>query len=298
MSFEAIEWCSQQEITVFLLNWRNDVVQVLTPRQSRDAGLVHLQYEASQSPLRVEIVREIIKRKTEQQIMVLKHLVDHPVVKYSMSLRVSRRKARKPSDIGYDDPVWQQFEDGIVSLALLDDVDSIRMLEARLAATYWSMLVGIPIQWDYSAMGKIPEHWLKVPERVSGISSSNNASQATNPFHAVLNFAYALLKAQVLQAILVAGLDETIGFLHVSREGNQAFVYDLMEPFRSPVDIKVLELFDKLIFKKGDFVQSVNGECRLNEELRRYVVATCRVSNADIDRFIDHVRTAICGGRH
>jgi CRISPR-associated endonuclease Cas1 len=223
---------------------------------------------------------------------VMKHLSDHPpVIGNVMGVKMRRRKPSK------DETMWQQFVDGIENLELLDDVNSIRMLEGRLAAAYWSMFVGIPIQWDYSAVGKIPEHWTKVAERVSGISSFNNASQATNPFYAVLNFAYALLKAQVLQSILVHGLDETIGFLHVSREGNQAFVYDLMEPFRSPIDMKVLDLFDKLIFKRGDFVQSLNGECRLNEELRRYVIATCRIPNLEIDRFVEHVLVMI-NGKH
>ena len=297
VSFEAIEWCSQQEITVFLLNWKNDVVQVFTPRQNRSARLVYLQYKASESELRVEIARELIRCKTERQIVMLKHLSDHPPVIGNVMGKKIRREARKPGEVGYGNPIWQQFEDGMANLAFLEDVGSIRMLEGRLAAVYWSMLAGIPIQWDYSAVGKIPEHWNKVAERVSGISSHRNASQATNPFYAALNFAYALLKAQVLQSILIHGLDETVGFLHITREGNQAFVYDLMEPFRSLVDMRVLDLFDKMTFKRGDFVQSVSGEVRLNEELGRYVVATCRVSNLDIDGFVERVLAIICDTR-
>jgi CRISPR-associated endonuclease Cas1 len=163
------------------------------------------------------------------------------------------------------------------------------MQEARIAAIYWSILVGIPIQWERSAMEKIPLHWHKVPERVSGISSSHTAQHATNPFHATLNFAYALLKAQVLQSILIHGLDETIGFLHASREGGQPLVYDLMEPFRSPVDERVLDIFDKTVFKKGDFIQTTTGECHLNEGLRKYIVAKCRVPNREIDTFVERI---------
>jgi len=292
VSFEAAEWCTQQDITVIILNWRNDIVQVLTPRQNRNARLVYLQYKASESEQSVEIARELVRCKTERQIVAIKYLVDHPVVRYSMSLRKARRKARRPSEVEYGD--WQQFEDGIESLVSLEDVESIRLLEGRLAKDYWSLMVGMPVQWDYSAMGKIPEHWLKVPERVSGISSSGNASQATNPFHATLNFAYALLKAQVLQSILIHGLDETIGFLHASREGGQPFVYDLMEPFRSLIDMSVLDIFDRMIFKKGDFIQTTSGECQLNEGLRRYVVTKCRVPNRDIDQFVEQVMDIIC----
>ncbi len=93
----------------------------------------------------------------------------------------------------------------------------------------------------------------------------------------------------MLQSILIHGLDETIGFLHASREGGQPFVYDLMEPFRSLVDMNVLDIFDRMTFRKGDFIQTTSGECQLNEGLRRYVVARCRVPNRDIDTFVERV---------
>ena len=296
-SFEAMEWCSQQDITVFVLNWRNDVVQVLTPQQSRNDRIVYLQYAASQSERGVEIVRELIRQKTMQQMAVLAHLPEH-VIKIGKDRQVLFREGNRvvvASSFVSSDPV-EQFKAGLEKLASLRDVDSIRMLEARLAATYWSLFVGIPIPWERSDMEKVPRHWHKVPERVSGVSSAR-ASQATNPFHATLNFAYALLKAQVLLSVLAHGLSEATGFLHVARDGNQSLVYDLMEPFRSLVDAKVLDFFSKSTFKRGDFVQSVDGECRLNEELRRYIIATCRMPNLDIDKLVEQVLALICDTR-
>lgn len=287
VSFEAAEWCAQQEITVTILNWRNDVVQVLTPRQNRSARLVYLQYKASESRQGIEIARELVRCKTERQIVALKYMADHSTVRGNVALKKARREARKRA--GYGETIWQQSEDGIETLPTLLDVDSIRMLEARLANTYWSLMINMPIQWEHSSLAKIPLHWQRVPERISGISSSHNAQHATNPFHAMLNFAYALLKAQVLQSILIHGLDETIGFLHVPREGGQPFVYDLCEPFRSLVDISVLDIFDRMIFREGDFIQATTGECQLNEGLRRYVLARCRVKNLDIDLFVERV---------
>ncbi len=291
VSFEACEWCAQQDITVYILNWKNDVVQVLTPRQNRNARLVYLQYKASESGQGVEIARELVRCKTERQIVALKYLADHSTVRGNVALKKARREARKQAV--YSEPIWSQFEYGIERLISLEDVDSIRALEGRLAAVYWSLMIGMPIQWEHSSMEKIPSHWHKVPERISGISSSNIAQHATNPFHATLNFAYALLKAQVLQSILIHGLDETIGFLHASREGGQPFVYDLCEPFRSLVDMSVLDIFDRMIFRKGDFVQTSSGECQLNEGLRRYVVARCRVPNREIDQFVERVMEKI-----
>lgn len=288
VSFEAIEWCAQQDITVFLLNWRNDVVQVLTPRQDRNAKLIYLQYKASKSEQSTEIAREIVRGKTNAQIKTLrtmsKYKYSRPFKKYRESLLQSKQE-------------WEYIKGKLIELDSAEDVGMIRQFEARIAAIYWDVFVGFPIQWERSAMEKVPLHWHKVPERVSGISSSHKAQHATNPFHATLNFAYALLKAQVLQSILIHGLDETIGFMHASREGGQPFVYDLMEPFRSPVDASVLDIFGSMVFKKGDFIQTTSGECQLNEGLRRYVVTRCRVPNRNIDQFVERVLGIINGTR-
>lgn len=290
VSLEAMEWCAQQEITVFLLNWKNDVVQVLTPRQLRSARIVYLQYAASQSGQGVEIARELIRHKTMQQMVALEQVPEH-VIRSGKDRLVLFHEGNRvviSSRVEYGSPM-EQFEAGLEKLVLPNDVNSVRILEAQLARAYWSLFVGISIPWEKSDIQKVPRHWLKVPERISGISSYQNASQATNPFYAILNFAYALLKAQVLQSILIHGMDESVGFLHVSREGGQPLVYDLMEPFRSVVDMSVLTLLDKMTFKRGDFIQSLDGECRLNEGLRRFVVTTCRVPNLDIDRLVERV---------
>src|SRR5258708_23240015 len=294
VSFEAIDWCSQQDVTVTLLNWRNDVVTVLTPRQNHNARLIHLQYMASESEKSVEIARELIRRKTMQQMAALEQVPEHVIRsgKDRLVLFQEGNRVMISSRVEYGSPM-EQFEAGLEKLVSLNDVDSIRMLEAQLARAYWSLFVGISIPWERSDIQKVPRHWHKIPERVSGISSSHTAQHATNPFHAMLNFAYAILKAQVLQSVLIHGLDETIGFLHASREGGQPFVYDLMEPFRSPVDARVLDVFSKTVFKKGDFIQTTSGECQLNEGLRRYVVAKCRIKNLDIDLFVEHVMEMI-----
>ena len=271
VSFEAIDWCAQQGITVFLLNWRDDAVAASTPRQYRSAKVVYLQYMASELKRGVEVARELIRCKTMQQMVVLRRLPDHVIRagknrqvfkegdQVIVSSRLEQVSPMEQVESGSESQT-ERFEAGLEKLASLRNVDAIRMLEAQLARAYWLLFIGIPITWERSDREKVPRHWLKVPERVSGISSSHTAQHATNPFHATLNFAYALLKAQVLQSILIHGLDETIGFLHVSREGGQPLVYDLMEPFRSVVDASVLDIFGKQTFKKGDFNQTTTGD--------------------------------------
>ena len=272
ITLDAITWLVQQGITLYLIDWRGEILQTLTPKQNRNARLCYYQVKAAESDLGIDIARELVYRKTLAHIEVLKSISEYTYKRTFRKYRASRT---------WDKPAWEVLESMLEELPCTRKINAVLMLEARLAMTYWNTFVGIPIKFDTRATKIVPEHWLSITERMSGLTQ--NTSQATNPFHAALNFAYALLEAQVMQAINVAGLEPTVGFLHAYQDGKPSLAYDIMECFRALVDAKVLELFQKTTFSKGDFVQWYTGECRLNEELRRYILAECRVDNTQID---------------
>jgi CRISPR-associated endonuclease Cas1 len=87
----------------------------------------------------------------------------------------------------------------------------------------------------------------------------------------MLNYAYGVLESQVRIAAVAAGLDPTIGYLHVSRPGRIALVYDLMEPLRPQVDRMVLDFVQERTFDPRDFVLTERGVCRLHPQLARTV---------------------------
>ena len=267
LTLDAIDWLIQQKITAYIMDWKGEIVQTLSPRQNRNARLCLLQWQALESELGVSIATELIRRKTLAQIETL-------------------NKLEKPDAI-------PMLEDGICTLHTKDTIEKLRQIEASLAAKYFASLADIPINWKSTARRIVPEHWLKVGYRSSPLSSDDDARHAINPYHASLNFANALLKAQVLQAINVAGLESTVGFLHSYQDGKQSLVFDLMEPFRAQVDYLVLQFFQKTVLKKGDFIQWFTGECRMNEELRRYILASCRIKNEDIDKLCKWLRTTL-----
>lgn len=94
----------------------------------------------------------------------------------------------------------------------------------------------------------------------------------------MLNYAYAVLESQVRIAIVSRGLDPTIGYLHTSRSGRVALVYDLMEPLRPPVDRSVLYFVRSHTFTPSDFALGSDGVCRLHPQLAR-IVAHSTVSD-------------------
>jgi CRISPR-associated protein Cas1 len=76
----------------------------------------------------------------------------------------------------------------------------------------------------------------------------------THPMNAMLNYAYAVLESQVRIATVSEGLDPMIGYLHASRPGPVALVYDLMDPLRPQVDRSVLDFVRSHPFTPSDFI--------------------------------------------
>jgi CRISPR-associated endonuclease Cas1 len=287
ITLDAISWLCEQNVSLYIIDWKGQIAQTLSPCQNRSARLAYLQYKAHDSGLNVDIARELVRYKAGQQAQALRRLPDHwfhDAAKGRIFIREGRKVTfRGNNTIDYGEGVWEKFEMAGDELSQLHDVELIRMAEARYAHEYWQLIAGIPINWKASDGKHIPQHWLAVSERLSAISKYGNASQATNPFHATLNFAYALLETQVLEAINIAGLSPEVGYLHIVADGGNLLAWDLMECFRPAVDAMVLDMFQKTIFCKGDFIQWYTGECRLNDELKRYVLAECRIKDARID---------------
>ena len=68
---------------------------------------------------------------------------------------------------------------------------------------------------------------------------------ANDGFNAALNYLYGMLYGTVSQAIVDAGLDTHLGFLHVDAYNSPSFTFDLIEPFRPWVDELLVGIFQK-----------------------------------------------------
>ena len=67
------------------------------------------------------------------------------------------------------------------------------------------------------------------------------------------------------------GLDPTVGYLHASRSGRLALVYDLMEPLRPRVDRLLLDFIRTCTLASDDFILETSGLCRLHPQVARHV---------------------------
>lgn len=102
---------------------------------------------------------------------------------------------------------------------------------------------------------------LLTPEyRFNGRSSR----PAADPFNAFLNYAYGVLYSQVEKALMIAGLDPYLGFLHRDDYNQLSMVYDFIEPYRIYAQRVVFRLFSGKKVNQAH-TSPLAGGVRLNE---------------------------------
>jgi CRISPR-associated protein Cas1 len=92
--------------------------------------------------------------------------------------------------------------------------------------------------------------------------------------NAMLSFLYGLLRHDCVAALYAAGLDPSVGFLHVDRPGRPGLALDLMEEFRPLiVDRVALALVNRKQVAEDGFTIRDGGSVEINEATRRIIIA-------------------------
>ncbi len=277
LSFPAIQWCTQQQISVLLISRDGALLSALTPIATADAGLRRRQYMATETGQDVLIAQELLRRKLMSQRATL---VTHPNLPGATHARDVLTTALAWLTLP-ELPPW------------LQSVDMVRTYEARTARAYFAAWAGFPLRWGKADAKRVPPHWLTLRERSSPLSPGGNARHAIDPANAMLNYAYALLEGQCRQALATAGFDVACGFLHADKAGRDSLVYDLMECERGAVDARVLALLATTTFHVGDLLAGTDGACRLHPQLARAVVGACRLPQAQLETHAQWLRTTL-----
>lgn len=96
-----------------------------------------------------------------------------------------------------------------------------------------------------------------------------------DPVNTLLSFGYTLLFYNVFTALRSERLNPYVGIYHASDSGHPACVSDLMEEFRSLVDVLVLRMINKRMLQQADF------------EIKRGKQQACYLSVSARKRFIE-----------
>jgi CRISPR-associated protein Cas1 len=142
-------------------------------------------------------------------------------------------------------------------LGAVDDADSARGHEGDAARAY------------FDVFGRLI--------RVNRDSFTPNGRTRRPPLdrmNALLSFLYGLLRHDCAAGLQAAGLDPSVGFLHVDRPGRPGLALDLMEEFRPLIADRVaLALVNRQQVTADGFSVRDGGGIELADQTRRTVIA-------------------------
>ncbi|GAX88395.1 CRISPR-associated endonuclease Cas1 [Effusibacillus lacus] len=220
ISSDVVEHCAEQGIPIHFLSYKGDpFAKLVSPSLQATIATRRAQLEAYKDRRSVVISKVFVGAKIRAQLNLIKYWAKN-------------RRGNSSNLQSLFEETILVLERNLEDLNRLDGaaIDEVRgtllSIEGRSAYLYWEVVK-------------------KLLKPELGFSGRDHRG-ATDPVNIVLNYGYGCLQNEISKAILLAGLEECAGFLHVDRSGRPSFVLDFMEEFRQPiVDRTVLALFTK-----------------------------------------------------
>lgn len=237
VSLDAVRWIvATQSSSLVLLDRSGVVLAAIGPRRLDDAKLRRAQAVAPWSAAGVAVAALLLATKLTGQASVLR------------SLDVPQASTR----------AVEACRDRVLSA---DAIAPMLVAESEAAVTYWREVAQLGVRFAKRSLDRVPTHWLRFGQRQSPIARGNR--RAVAPANAMLNFAYAVLEAEVTIALASVGLDPGLGVVHTDAEGRNSFSLDVLEAVRPEADRVITEILSSRSFSHEDFVELVAGDVRL-----------------------------------
>jgi CRISP-associated protein Cas1 len=250
ISTQALAFCAQQEIGV---HWLTAGGRYLGSWSS-GAGSVQRRIRQYQALTRVDFCLQLAKQLVEARVRG----------QLSFLLRASRESARELGDAA-DSTAKAEVVAAISQIRRLlgplgraRNIHSLRGYEGSIGAQYFKALPHLIV--DEAGAEMKPDGRNRRPPR--------------DRCNALLSFGYALLLRDVMNAILVVGLDPSLGFYHQPRSQAQPLALDLMELFRVPlVDLPVVASINRRQWDAEADFQCAGQQVWLSESGKRKLIA-------------------------
>ncbi len=234
LSSEAVKLAIKHNIDIVFLEWDGKPLgRIWHSKLGSTSKIRKRQLEASLDERGLQFIKSWLSKKVENQKQLIKDL----------------RKHRKQHHDYLDDKIskLEKLQDaiGVVEAKSVDEIaDTLRGLEGTAGRLYFETLnYVLPYEYQFSGRSFRP---------------------AEDSFNVFLNYAYGVLYSQVEKALILAGLDPYLGFLHRDDYNYKSMVYDFIEPFRTFADKVVFQLFSAKKVNSSHVDKIANG-VRLNK---------------------------------
>jgi CRISPR-associated protein Cas1 len=234
LSSDLLLACSSRGIRVFLADFKGEIICSLSGASDHAvAGTRRLQFMKCQTVDGFNISKRIISAKIANQRAVLLY--------FSKSRSESKTQLNQLGDL------LSNLSDNANSLQFTENWrETLMGIEGTAAKSYFE------------------------GSRQAGLTSSTftvrEGRGSSEIMNAGLNYGYAILQTAIWTAILAAGLEPWMGFLHTARPGKPSLVLDLMEEYRPWV-------VDRNIFKLRPLFE---GQKEFSPDLRKRIINEVR----------------------
>ncbi len=213
LSTDAIRLAMRHNVDIVFVEQSGDPIgRVWHARFGSTTKIRKTQLEASLGAVGVSWTKRWLLAKLDNQREFIKDLKKHrPQHADFLNDKISRIEAMSSSISTLDAPKTS----GIA--------DTLRGLEGTAGRLYFETLSYVlPAEYQFSGRSSRP---------------------AQDSFNAFLNYAYGMLYGRVEKALIVAGVDPCVGFLHRDDYNQLSMVYDFIEPYRIYAEEVVFRLF-------------------------------------------------------
>ena len=255
VSIAAVDWCNRMGIALSFLGSDSRLANVLIPDTAHDGPLKRAQAIAAVLDISVELARDLTRQKLLSQLRTIETDFSR------LGLATPQRRSA----------VCSAIRAAATSLAFDTELRNLLVREGYAARLYWSLLTDATLPWPDWTHSRVSEHWLRISPRELG--ATQQVRDATDPFNAMLNYAYTLLEVEVRVAVHAQGLDPDLGLLHVDSRARESLVYDLMDPIRSSVDVLCVEFARRTGLRPHMFHELRRGVVRLDPDVARDLAA-------------------------
>ena len=213
LSTDAIRLAMQHNVDLLFVEHDGDpIARIWHSKLGSTTKIRKAQLEASLSAEGLRWVKSWLRAKLENQRGFVQDLKKHrPQHADFLNDKLTRLEARAAS-------VQRQEAPTVAAVA-----DTLRGLEGTAGRLYFETLSYVlPADYRFAGRSRRP---------------------AADAFNAFLNYAYGILYSRVEKALMVAGVDPYLGFLHRDDYNQLSMVFDFIEPYRTWVDETVFRLF-------------------------------------------------------
>jgi CRISPR-associated endonuclease Cas1 len=254
ISFDALAWMAEQEITFIQLNWQGEVSFISgNSGYSANRKLAEFQLRTKGTKKAVDITRKLISEKIHGSIQTISSVFPN-----SEKSKIAISKL-------------ENWNSKLKNPGIYSSIPKIQGAEGAAACIYYAAWHGIPLKWSGLKKRPIPDSWHEIGPRTMTWRKGSNG--ATHPINAMLNYGYGMAISQVRAEVIAQGLDPLIGVAHSERDKNRIpLVYDLIEPVRPVIERELLEFALGHVFEPSDFTINRFGACRINPQMAKRLV--------------------------